>query len=173
VFISTPQYGSTFPRHAEVFKGMLEEGGLFRLNQVNPEYNTEYLRTYYFGRGDFRPAIVVGAFTTYPDVGQYMMAYYHSQGARQKVGDGDSRSDQLIEQQLQEIEDEERRTELIKEWQRYMADQMLIVPYPGQSRSFTVVWPWVGNFGYFRGYHAYTLPSETLIHWWYDKSKHV
>ncbi|HEY8491746.1 MAG TPA: ABC transporter substrate-binding protein [Dehalococcoidia bacterium] len=176
IFISTPQYGTTFPRHAEVFKGFLEDGGMFRLNQVNPDYATEYLPKYYFGQGDFQ-GIVVGAFTTYPDVGQYMMAYYHSQGARQKTAlggrNGDSRSDRLIEQQMTEVEDEERRIELVKEWQRYMAEQMLIVPYPGQSQGFSVNWPWVGNIGYYRAYHAYTAPSETLIYWWYDQSKHT
>ena len=173
VFIATPQYGTTFPRHAEVFKGMLEDGGLFRLNQVNPDYQTDYLPNYYFAQGNFRPSIVVGAMTTYPDVGQFMLAYYHSQGARQKVGSGDSRSDRLIEQQMAEVEDEERRIELVREWQRYMAEQMLIVPYPGQSQGFSVNWPWVGNIGYYRAYHAYTAPTETLIYWWYNKSKHV
>lgn len=174
-WISTGQYGTTFPKHAELFKDMLEDGGNFKLKQINPDYQTEYLPKIYFGKGDFK-GIAVGASTAYPDVGQYMFAYYHSKGPRQKVAfqgqGGDARSDGLIEAQLREL-DRNKRVELIKEWQRYMATKMLMVPYPGQSPAFSLIWPWVGNAGVFRAYDAETAPQETTIHLWFDKSKYT
>ncbi|MER3421338.1 MAG: hypothetical protein C4290_12820 [Chloroflexota bacterium] len=174
-WITTGQYGTTFPKQAELFKDMLEEGGAFKLKQINPDYQTDYLPKIYFGKGDFK-GIAVGAATAYADVGQYLFAYYHAKGPRQKVAfqgqGGDARSDALIEAQLREL-DRTKRVALIKDWQRSMATKMLMIPFPGQSPAFSLVWPWVGNAGVFRAYDGETAPQETSIHLWFDKSKYT
>lgn len=174
-WISTPQYGTTFPKHAELFKDMFEDGGNFELRQANPDYQTEYLPKIYFGKGDFK-GIAVGASTQFPDIDQFMFAYYHTKGPRQKVAfqgnGGDARSDSLIESQRKEL-DPKKRADIVKDWQRYMATRMLMIPYPGQSPVFDLAWPWVGNRGVFRPYDAETAPQETTIHIWFDKSKYT
>ncbi len=174
-YISTPQYGTTFPKMSEVFKGMFEQGGLFKLKTVNPDYNTEYLPKIYFGKGNF-DGIAVGAFTLYPDIGQYLLAYYHSKGAREKTAfmgqDGDAQSDALIEKQNQEL-DNDKRVGILKDWQRYMATQMDIIPFPGYAPPFVLVWPWIGNYGWYRNYGSYTEPQDIYPFWWFDKSKYT
>lgn len=174
-WIPTPHYGTTFPKQAEVFKGMLEADGLFKLKQVNPEYQTEYLPRYYFGKGDFK-GIAVGASTQYPDVDQFMFAYFHSKGARQKVAfqgqDADTTSDQLIEQQRREL-DTEKRIEIIKDWQRHSAEKMPMLPFPGQSPTFSLFWPWIGNYGVFRAWDTESGREATETKYWFDKSKYT
>ncbi len=172
-WISTGEYGTAFPRNAEVIKGMLEADGLFKLKQVNPAY-TDYVPKIYYAKGDFK-GIAVGATTTYPEVDQFMFAYYHSSGSRQKVAyqgkNGDAQSDKLIEQQRAEM-DPAKRVQIIKEWEKYIATTMPMVPYPGQAESFRLFWPWFGNFGVFRAFDPTESDKEgTYTKLWFDKSK--
>lgn len=174
-WISTGQYGTTFPNQAELLKGMLEASGLFKLQQVNPDYQTEYLTKYYFGKGDFK-GIAIGASTQYPEIDQFLFSYYHSSGSRQKVafqgGDGDAESDKLIEQQRQET-DPAKRIEIIKNWQRHVAETMPMIPYPGQANTFALFWPWLGNYGVFRSWDAESTRDTTEPHLWFDESKYT
>ena len=82
-YIATGEYGTGFPKNAEVIKGMMEADGLFKFKQVNPAY-AEYVSKIYYAKGDFK-GVAVGATTTYPDIDQFMFAYFHSAGSRQKV----------------------------------------------------------------------------------------
>jgi ABC-type transport system substrate-binding protein len=172
-WISTGQYGTTFPKHAEVFKGMLEEAGLFKLKQVNPDYQTDYLPKYYFAKGDFN-GIAVGATTQYPEVDQFLYSYYHSKGARQKTSfqgtTVDQKSDDMIDAQRKEL-DAGKRAQLIKDWQKYTATKMIMIPYPGQSPAFSVFWPWIGNSGVFRAWDTESGRDTTETKLWFDKSK--
>jgi ABC-type transport system substrate-binding protein len=175
-WIATGQYGTDFPKWAETFKGMLEADGLFKFKQVNPDYQTEYLPKYYWNKADFK-GIAVAATTIYPaDPDGHMYSYYHSQGSRQKVAfQGketiDAKSDKLIEDQRKEL-DAKKRVEIIKEWQRYTATQMPIIPFPGQASTFTLYWPWAGNAGVFRDWDGESARFQHPLHLWYDKSKY-
>ena len=174
-WIATGQYGTTFPKNAEVIKGMLEESGLFKLKQVNPDYQTDYLPKYYFAKGDFN-GIAVGATTQYPEVDQFLYAYYHSKGARQKTSfQGttiDQKSDDMIDAQRKEL-DAGKRAQMIKDWQKYTATKMPMIPYPGQSPAFSLFWPWVGNYGVFRAWDTESGRDTTETKLWFDKSKYT
>jgi ABC-type transport system substrate-binding protein len=174
-WIATGQYGTTFPKNAEVIKGMLEEAGLFKLKQVNPDYQTDYLPKYYFAKGDFN-GIAVGATTQYPEVDQFLYAYYHSKGARQKTSfQGttiDQKSDDMIDAQRKEL-DAGKRAQMIKDWQKYTATKMPMIPYPGQSPAFSLFWPWVGNYGVFRAWDTESGRDTTETKLWFDKSKYT
>jgi ABC-type transport system substrate-binding protein len=61
-WITTGQYGTTFPNQAEVLKGMMEEGGAFKFKVVNPDYATDYLTNVYFA-GHFK-GVAIGATTS-------------------------------------------------------------------------------------------------------------
>jgi len=174
-WISTGQYGLTFPQQAEVFKGMLEAGGDFKLKQNNPDYQTEYLPKYWYipsGTGDFN-GINIGAYTTFFDVDGWLFAYFHSKSNIHNVGfkdQGDPRVDQLVEAQRKEL-DAAKRATIIKDFQKYAATKMYAVPWPGQGSAFTLYWPWVSNRGTWRTYIAETWPQEIAQTWWFDKSK--
>jgi ABC-type transport system substrate-binding protein len=81
-YIGTGQYGTTFPKVAEAYKGYFEADGLFKLQTQNPDYSTEYLPKIYFGQGDFE-GIAWGASTIFPHVAQHLSSYFASGGSRQ------------------------------------------------------------------------------------------
>lgn len=168
-------YGTDFPKWAETFKGFFEADGLFKLKQVNPPYATEYLPKYYWNKGDFE-GIAVGATTDYPaDPDGHIFAYYHSKGARQKTAfQGtdtiDTKSDSMIEAQRREL-DAEKRLQMIKDWQKYVATTMPTVPFPGLASTFSFAWPWYGNYGVFRAWDGESARFSAAEHIWFDKSK--
>jgi ABC-type transport system substrate-binding protein len=172
VFISTGEYGTIWPQYGQAFKGILEDGGLFKLNVVNPDYQTEWVPKYVYSKSDFN-GFGVSPIYTYPDVGGSMYGVYHTNG-RYGYGSfqgkqGDPQSDQLIEAQLKEF-DTGKRKAIIQDWQKYMADQMTAVPFPGQAETFTLQWPWLSNFGAYRIWLDGDA-DESLIYRWFDKSK--
>ncbi len=54
----------------------------------------------------------------------------------------------LLEAQQKE-QDPESRAAIIKDFQRYAASKMYIIPTVGHATRFQVGWNWVGNFGTF------------------------
>jgi len=52
-----------------------------------------------------------------------------------------------------------------------MATKMLMIPYPGQAETFTLSWPWTGNFGVWRAWDDENAADETTIYRWFDKAK--
>lgn len=154
---------------------MLEESGLFKLKQVNPDYQTDYLPNYYFAKGNFK-GIAVGASTQYPEVDQFLFSYYHSKGARQKTTfqgeNGDTKLDGLIEAQRQELDAGKRKT-IIQDIQKHMAAEMPVIPYPGQSPTFSLFWPWIGNAGVFRSWDGESARNTNETKLWFDKSKYT
>jgi ABC-type transport system substrate-binding protein len=178
-WIATGQYGTTFPKVGEAYKGLLEASGVFKIDQQNPDYQTEYLPNIYFGQGDF-DGIAWGATTTYPNVVQHIQAYFHSKGERQKTafkGDpastDNAASDALIEKAMaaQTFEDQ---VALTKQWQKENVLRMPIVPsgWPYGVPGFGLHWPWVMNYGSYRDYGPLEMPEQTVYtHWWIDQAK--
>ena len=50
---------------------------------------------------------------------------------------------------------------------------MIMIPYPGQASTFTLVWPWVGNYGVFRPWDAESQWQNIETTRWFDKSKYT
>lgn len=50
---------------------------------------------------------------------------------------------------------------------------MTTVSFPGQAETFSLSWPWFGNFGVYRPWISTDnyAADETLIYNWFDKSK--
>lgn len=177
-YISTAQYGTTFPRVGEAYKGMLDASGLFKLKTVNADYQTDYLPKYYFGKGDF-DGLAWGATTTFPHPVQHLLDYYHSKGSRQKVAfQGDPKSvegqqacDDLIDKAARSLDFKET-ADLIKQWQREQAVRMPIIPspWPSGAPAFSLQWPYVKNFGAYRDYLE--QGEQTVVpNWWLDQSQ--
>ncbi len=168
-------YGTDFPKWAETFKGFFEADGLFKLKQVNPPYATEYLPKYYWNKADFE-GIAVAATTDYPaDPDGHIFSYYHSRGSREKVAfQGketiDTKSDKMIEDQRREL-DSKKRIELIREWQRYAATQMPIIPFPGKATPFGMAWASLASYNEWRDWDWESQHNEQAVHHWLDVSK--
>ena len=174
-FITTSQYGTTYVQHAEVFKGMLEAHGDFKLRQNNPDYQTDFVPKYVYSKGNFN-GIYVGATTTHPDPDGSLFSLFHRDGNAQHVAldgnGGDERMYALVEAQRKEP-DRNKRIQIIQDFQRYVATKMYTLPYPGQSRGYSLAWPWIGNRGVFRQYDDEAAPQESRVQLWFDRSKYT
>jgi len=168
-YFTSGQYGSQWPRYHEIWKGMLETDGLFRLRTNIVDYQTVWLPKYLYSKGLF-DGITLTLTTLFPDVDGYLFAMDHSRGQYIRRPFPDARMDQLIDGQRREF-DRGRRTDLIKEYQRYAATKMYDSPVSGQAMGYGLNWPCIGNAGVYNSWAADTGAQETLIYTWYDKSK--
>ena len=85
---------------------------------------------------------------------------------------GDPAVDTLIEKAMAEV-DAQKRTESIKELQRYLGKMQYGVSRPGNASQFTLAWPAVGNYQVFQGdSRANSVGSGgTPYTWWLDDTK--
>ena len=85
---------------------------------------------------------------------------------------GDPAVDQLIEKGLAEV-DAQKRTELVKELQRYLGKMQYGVSRPGNASQFALAWPAVGNYQVFQGDSRAAAANSggTPYTWWLDDTK--
>jgi peptide/nickel transport system substrate-binding protein len=174
--INTSQYGRTFVDQVNIQIGFMNDLGI-KSKIDNPDYQTDWLNKYYYGKGNFE-GMALGADNTDADIGAFLYARFHPQGARFKGFDpngldpkaGDPALTKLMENIRTEF-DTEKRKEIAKQIQQYLAKAMYTVPFPGQAAGFNLVWPALGNAGvYFFGSN-YGYGTETVIYQWLDKTK--
>ena len=168
-YFTTGQYGSQWPRYHDIWKGMLETDGMFKLRTNIVDYQTVWLPKYLYSTAQF-DGITLSLTTLFPDVDGYLFAMEHSKGQYNQRPTVDAKMEKLIEDQRREF-DPNRRADLIKEYQRYAATKMYGTPVSGQALGFGLNWPWVGNAGVYNSWAADTGWQETAIYTWYDKSK--
>jgi ABC-type transport system substrate-binding protein len=87
----------------------------------------------------------------------------------------DKRMTQFINDQRKTV-DPKKRAEILKDFQRYAATKMYLVPPPGDIKPFHLYQPWVGNFDYhvpwIAGAFAGGMDSQGLYTYrWLDESK--
>jgi ABC-type transport system substrate-binding protein len=168
-YFTTGQYGSQWPRYHDIWRGMLETDGLFKLRTNIVDYQTVWLPKYLYSKGLF-DGITLTLTTLFPDVDGYLFAMEHSKGQYIRRPFLDSKMESLVEGQRKEF-DANKRTDLIKEYQRYAATKMYDAPVSGQALGFGLNWPWVGNAGVYNAWALDTAWQETAIYTWYDRSK--
>ncbi len=170
--ISGNDYGTAYTQQADVLQAMIQEGP-FKLNRVGVDYNTYFIKYVsaaprLTGGHQFDGA-AYGRIASFPEIDSYFGNHLMPGGTFFKFEEDfpppDDKWYSLLKAQQVE-QDRKKRVELIKEWQRYAAQKMYIVPHPGQASTFTVSWPWVGNMNTFsaRG-------GGTDVTLWLDKSK--
>jgi ABC-type transport system substrate-binding protein len=77
----------------------------------------------------------------------------------------------LIAQQRRELDDKKRAT-ILEDLQKEMAMQMPAVPWPGAANSFSLAWPYFGNYNVFTT-TALAAQTEIWPQYWFDASKKV
>lgn len=180
-WIRTAEFGTTFPRVGEAYKGLFESSGLFKLSEGAPEYKTEYIPDIYYGKGDF-DGIVWGAKQGSIGGGihpvQTMLDDLHSAGGRMHVAfqgdpttvEGTAQSDAAIEKIAASLDFEEQ-VEGIRKWQVDNVDRMPIVSsgWPYGVAGYELNWRFVKNFGTFREFLEQNVATQ-YIHWWIDEA---
>ena len=168
-YFTSGQYGSQWAGYHDIWKGMLETGGLFKLRTNIVDYQTEWLPKYLYSKGQF-DGITLSLTTLFPDVDGYLFAMEHSRGQYFGRPAPDPKMDQLVDSQRREF-DRNKRVELIKDYQRYAATMMYGSPVSGQALGFGLGWPWIGNGGVYNSWALDTAAQEATTYLWYDKSK--
>ena len=159
-------------RQAEVLKAMWEEGGLFKLNGSNLDFNSEFRPKYSQGSNKHEGIAYSGA-SGYPDIDGWLTVYYKSGSERSghldANGKPDAELDGMIKKQRGEL-DPQKRVTVIHDLQKYAASKMYMLNDPGTAAGFLLAWPWLRNFGMFRA-KAGSLPAiEGWTHYWIDSS---
>lgn len=175
-YVSTPQYGTTFPNQAQIQVGFMNDIGL-KTKVNNPDYQTVWLNNYYNGKGNFE-GVAVGADSTEQDIATFFFSRSHPKGGRFKgfspdgsnPAAGDPELTKMIDDIRKEFDTEKRRA-IAKSIQQYTAKAMYMVPFPGQAAPFVLRWPALGNGGVFISGSQYGAGTETIINNWVDKTK--
>jgi peptide/nickel transport system substrate-binding protein len=157
-------------RQAEVLKAMWEEGGLFKLNGSNVDFNSEFRPKYSQGSNKHEGIAYSGA-SGYPDVDGWLTIYYKSGSERSghldTGGKVDAELDSLIKRQRGEL-DVQKRTAIIQDFQKYAANKMYMLNDPGAATGFLLAWNWLGNFGTFRSKAGSLNAIEGWTNYWID-----
>jgi len=94
-----------------------------------------------------------------PDVGNYLLAHFSKRGnlfggwdpnGKGATTEGDPFLNETTDKVLLEF-DNNKRIELVREFQRYMAKKFYYHRYPGGVMTLALSWPVISNFGVWRG----------------------
>jgi ABC-type transport system substrate-binding protein len=165
-------YGAVYQRYASTLSGELRNGG--QNVTLNPQpYTASFFPTVGKGKGNFVGFGIQGG-TSQGSPQEMLRSYYHSQGAfaiDAPAFSAEADVDDMLTAMKLEF-DNKKLTEMMKDFQRFMAKRMRMVLDPGDAGSLAVSWPWVGNQGIYRRYDSYAgLGAEETPYLWYDASK--
>jgi ABC-type transport system substrate-binding protein len=142
------EYGSEYPEVVQITADLWNQSGLFRM-RVNRIPYADFLPNYIRGK-EFKGIIVQAPDFTYAEVDGELFNWFHSRGPRLKVpglpGQPaiDPKVDEFVERQRVELDDN-KRTQIIHDYQRYMAEKMWTVPGDGVTAGFAFQQPWYRN----------------------------
>jgi ABC-type transport system substrate-binding protein len=172
VYPAPPQYGAPFQQAVQILYNMYNEGP-FNFKADPRDYPTDYSKRVIVGSrltgGHDFEGVADGGVTSFPEVDSWIGTHFLPGGTfftfEENYPKPDDKWFSMIKAQQVE-QDRKKRAEIIKDWQRYAAQTMFVIPASGQVPSFQIAWPWAGNFGAFatRG----DAIDSTL---WLDKSK--
>jgi ABC-type transport system substrate-binding protein len=148
---------------------MFNTGGHFKIKQNPADYTTVITPQYTFGKGQY-PDLGTHPLGGWSDWDIALWNTFTPAGRNDYVGHDTPALKEIMVRHRREL-DSKKRVEIAKEWQRAMAKEMVIVPFPGQATTFRLQWPWYGNGGYYEVAGGGVTEQELRIDEWYDKSK--
>ncbi len=169
---ASDNYGAAYQAYATTLSGELRDGGQ-TVNVKPAPYTTTFFPSVGKGKGQFVGFGIQGG-TSQGSPQEMLRGYYHSQGAfaiDAPAFSPEADVDQMLTAMKLEF-DSKKLTDMMKDFQRFMAKRMRMVLDPGDSGGLTVNWPWVGNATVYRQYDSYAgLGAEQTPYFWYDASK--
>jgi len=166
-YAATGQFGT--PKQIEVLVQMMNTGGHFKIKQNPEDYTTVITPKYTFGHAQY-PDLGTHPLGGWSDWDIALWNTFSPSGRNDYVGHDTPHLKEIMTRHRREL-DGKKRNEIAKEWQKAIAKEMVIVPFPGQATTFGLYWPWYGNGGYFQTAGGGVAPQETRTLEWYDKSK--
>jgi len=160
-------------QEGEVLKQMWEQHGDFKLPANVVDFVNEF-RPNYSQNSNKHTGIAYSGASGYPDVDGWLWVYYKDGSPRAghlgADGKADAELNRLIIAQRGEL-NEDKRTALLKDFQKYAAEKVYMLNGPGAATQFRLAWPWLGNFGMFRSNQDSLAAVEGWTHYWIDQSK--
>jgi ABC-type transport system substrate-binding protein len=151
------EYGtSVYPELVQVTIDQWKKNLNITVKLNRPPY-AEFLPNIYTQR-NYKGICIQQPEFTYNEIGQELFNWYHSTGQRFKSFK-DAKVDDFVTRQQKELDDA-KRTAIIHDFQKYMAEMMYTIPGDGVSGGFGFIQPWYKN----TAFAAYK-------HWLDDKTK--
>ncbi len=169
VLFSSAQYGADYPTKIAAWQQMIADSGFFKFNNVIVEY-AQYVEMCPYARQDLPGGMCASQTIPYPDVDGHLFAIYHQGGAFYRMPTPDLQMEALVERQRKEL-DRNKRFDIIKEFQRYMARKMYEIPINADSLGLNLSWPALANYGVFSTWDGGSAKQEAELQYWADKSK--
>jgi peptide/nickel transport system substrate-binding protein len=160
--ISTPGYGQPFVQRVEVVQAQLKKIGVDASIKMQ-EYSA-YIGTTFRGQFEGGNTIVFGLETPFTEPHDFLFNHYHPKGTRNRVGVNDTKLTEMIDKQVRTLDKADRKKQ-IYDIQRYLAEQMYVVPVASGYRA-------MGYQSYIRDAYPrsdYGLGSEVIPKLWIDK----
>ncbi|HEX5368749.1 MAG TPA: ABC transporter substrate-binding protein [Dehalococcoidia bacterium] len=144
-------YGPTYDRDIEIVTGMAQNAG-FNATISQPQFGTEFRKIYSQGNGDFSGLSYVNLFSAGVDPSTWLFRYFNSQGSTfygfDADGSGAHKGDPMLDQMTNKMRlevDDTKRMQLGYDIQRYVAEKMYFIAFPGGGNGFELAWPAVRN----------------------------
>jgi peptide/nickel transport system substrate-binding protein len=162
------------PQYAEVWFGMMKEAGI-DVHRAPLDYTTKWLPNYLRAKGNYpgpngHPGMIERVFGGSPDAGFFFSRALASGGSQQIVGDKYPELDAMIAKQLS-ILDEQERNKALQDIQRYVIDQMVVIPIAPSVDPADIKWRGLHGperwFAFSGGISAAPI-AETQYLWWLD-----
>ena len=166
-FAQQGQFGNE--KQLSIFVQMWNEGGHFKIKLSPQDYTTIVTPKYTFGHGQYED-LGTHPLGGWVDWDLPLWNTFSPSGRNDYVGHDTPNLKELMVKHRQEL-DPKKRIAISNEWQREVAKEMVLVPFPGLSTTFTLAWPWLGNRGWYVTAGGGTNGQENWIHYWYDKAK--
>jgi ABC-type transport system substrate-binding protein len=174
---TTSENGVDYVKFIDLFESMAAESG-FRFKKNIIAYQ-DYLRSFRDSHGAFAgTAYKLGPGAPSDDPAARLTYEFSTKGGIgfhgfDVSGKGDESGDPYVEAELAKARtdfDNEKRRTIIYELQRYLADQMYTLRWPGGSTQFELLWPAVQNYRVYRAGPSLTN-HVALTTWWLDETK--
>ena len=145
---------SSFPAgfftRAEIFMGMVESSGIFKMKRVLINYQTEWnTERYITSRGNFS-GVTWGPDTSPPDGASAAYFQYNSKGGRNMAGPNPDATMEDLTLKVRREFDDKKRADLVHEIERYNAGKMMNIKI-ASAGGFALNWPAYRNVGVFQG----------------------
>jgi peptide/nickel transport system substrate-binding protein len=165
---------ASWTRQVEVVKGMLEEGGHFKLNYEVTDYMADYQPKYNRTDNQYEGIAAYQIYSGMPDFNMVMWNHTNPGARNSYIHDfNEVPGVRDVMVKAREELDEKKRNDLYRQWQKLLAQYMPFIPHPWPSGAgtFSFAWPWYGNFNVHRAIRTSTEPTDTLVYGWYDKTQ--
>jgi peptide/nickel transport system substrate-binding protein len=174
---TTTENGVDYVKFIDLFESMATEAG-FRFKKNIIAYQ-DYLRSFRDSHGAFPgTAYKLGPGAPSDDPSARLTYEFSTKGGVgfhgfDVAGKGDESGDPYVEAELTKARtdfDTEKRRAIIFELQRYLADQMYTLRWPGGATGFDLIWPAIKNYRVYRAGPNLTN-VVALTTWWLDNTQ--